>query len=173
MEQNYFTASMPLTTPKYSPKTCGCPEAFTSTTISKKCSAKSNSGGQERYSQKPNAELYSFTQQHMLHKRVAQVLNGHTPSKNAFDTRVNIQTLSHRQRSKRPKEHGGCHQFNGDSATAVQETRPARGPPSDQWRFGHSGVLVDPRKEQSRVGGFLQVKVCECLVSGGSGQKPA
>ena len=47
LKQKYFTGSMPLLTPNHNLKTCGGPEAFTSTAI-KKC----GSGGQEHYIQK-------------------------------------------------------------------------------------------------------------------------
>ena len=40
MEQKYFTGCLPLLTPNNSFKTCGGPEAFTSTTIFKKCGGK-------------------------------------------------------------------------------------------------------------------------------------
>ena len=40
---------MPLLTPNHSYKTCGGPEAFTSTTILKKCGAKTSSERQECY----------------------------------------------------------------------------------------------------------------------------
>ena len=40
LERKYFTGSMPLLTPNHGYKTCGCPEAFTSTTICKKCGVK-------------------------------------------------------------------------------------------------------------------------------------
>ena len=40
LEQKYFTGSIPLLTPRHNPKTCSGPEAFSSTTIFKKCGGK-------------------------------------------------------------------------------------------------------------------------------------
>ena len=42
MEQTYFTGSMPLLSTNHSSKTCGGPEAFTSTTNIKDCGVKTS-----------------------------------------------------------------------------------------------------------------------------------
>ena len=56
LEQKYSTGSMHLLTPNHSLRTCGGPEAFTSTTIFKKYGVKTSKGGQEGYILKPNQE---------------------------------------------------------------------------------------------------------------------
>ena len=57
LEHKYLTGSMPWLNPNHNCKTCGSPEAFTSTTNFKKCAMISSSRDEEYYILKDHLEL--------------------------------------------------------------------------------------------------------------------
>ena len=83
-ERKYFTGCLPLLTPNHCLRTCGGLEAFTSTTLCKKCGGKTSSGGLERYILKDHQAILPIAMKYCLMSFYCQPLSLFAPMKSVI-----------------------------------------------------------------------------------------